>query len=477
MTIHSPLPDRFEPAFARDLIGPLDAQAASRIVAAGGDISLVIDAQGIIRDVAASGFPRASQGVIEAWLDQPWIEVVTEESRRKVEEMLRDAVGEGGVRWRELNHPTPQGGTIAMRYVAVKASDEGRIIAIGRDQRATAELQQRLVLAQQAMERDYAKMRDAESRYRLLFQSGKEAVIVVDAATRRIVEANPAASRLAEVDDGVLVGRAFVSLFEPATQDDALSALTMAMGEGQAESAAPVKIASRAFGLSASLYRQEKSAFFLVRLTPAEEAEGLTDAARDLLTLLERMPDAFVVADDDLNILAENAAFLRLTELASKEQARRHRLDEFLGRPDLDRNILFASVREHGAVRNFATVLRTRTGGEDNVEVSAVHAPDGERMLFGVSIRPSLREAALAPRVAGALPRPVEQLSRLVGRVTLKELVRESTDMVERLCIEAALELTGNNRASAAELLGLSRQSLYSKLHRYGLNDFAPESD
>jgi DNA-binding NtrC family response regulator len=65
----------------------------------------------------------------------------------------------------------------------------------------------------------------------------------------------------------------------------------------------------------------------------------------------------------------------------------------------------------------------------------------------------------------------VEQLTELVGRVPLKELVRESTDMIERLCIEAALELTDDNRASAAEMLGLSRQGLYSKLRRHGMGD------
>jgi DNA-binding NtrC family response regulator len=47
--------------------------------------------------------------------------------------------------------------------------------------------------------------------------------------------------------------------------------------------------------------------------------------------------------------------------------------------------------------------------------------------------------------------------------------------MIERLCIEAALELTRDNRASAAEMLGLSRQSLYVKLRRYGLTDAAGE--
>jgi DNA-binding NtrC family response regulator len=38
------------------------------------------------------------------------------------------------------------------------------------------------------------------------------------------------------------------------------------------------------------------------------------------------------------------------------------------------------------------------------------------------------------------------------------------------MCIEAALDLTHNNRASAAEMLGLSRQSLYVKLRRFGIS-------
>ncbi|NDC59850.1 MAG: transcriptional regulator PpsR, partial [Alphaproteobacteria bacterium] len=71
----------------------------------------------------------------------------------------------------------------------------------------------------------------------------------------------------------------------------------------------------------------------------------------------------------------------------------------------------------------------------------------------------------------------VEQLTELVGRVSLKEIVRETTDLIERLCIEAALNITGDNRASAAEVLGLSRQSLYSKLHRYGLGNLAVDQD
>ena len=56
-----------------------------------------------------------------------------------------------------------------------------------------------------------------------------------------------------------------------------------------------------------------------------------------------------------------------------------------------------------------------------------------------------------------------------------KDIVRETTDVIERLCIEAALGLTSNNRASAAEMLGVSRQSLYVKLRRFGIADPSDE--
>jgi DNA-binding NtrC family response regulator len=67
-------------------------------------------------------------------------------------------------------------------------------------------------------------------------------------------------------------------------------------------------------------------------------------------------------------------------------------------------------------------------------------------------------------------------MTELVGRVPLRDIVRETTDLIEELCIQAALELTGDNRAAAAEMLGLSRQSLYVKLKRFGVGDAVLEN-
>jgi DNA-binding NtrC family response regulator len=55
--------------------------------------------------------------------------------------------------------------------------------------------------------------------------------------------------------------------------------------------------------------------------------------------------------------------------------------------------------------------------------------------------------------------------------------VGETTAVVERVCIEAALKLTGDNRATAAKMLGLSRQSLYAKLRRYGLGGLGSDEE
>jgi transcriptional regulator PpsR len=133
--------------------------------------------------------------------------------------------------------------------------------------------------------------------------------------------------------------------------------------------------------------------------------------------------------------------------------------------------ILFANLRAHGAVRHFSTVVRGELGSTEDVEVAGVVLPGAGDPWYGLTIR-AVGWRPGRERLGGReLPRTVEHFIDLVGRVPLKNLVRETTDLIERLCIEAALELTHDNRAAAAEMLGLSRQGFYTKLRRYGLGD------
>ena len=102
---------------------------------------------------------------------------------------------------------------------------------------------------------------------------------------------------------------------------------------------------------------------------------------------------------------------------------------------------------------------------------AAVAVQSGLQRCLGFTIRDMGRRLSLDGRANKELPRSASQMTELVGRAPLRDIVRDTTDLVERLCIDAALQLTGDNRASAAELLGLSRQSLYIKLRRFGMSD------
>jgi DNA-binding NtrC family response regulator len=104
-----------------------------------------------------------------------------------------------------------------------------------------------------------------------------------------------------------------------------------------------------------------------------------------------------------------------------------------------------------------------------DVDLSAGTVLNGGEPSYGFAIRGINRRVAAPAAAPRAFPKSLEQIIELIGRVSLKDLVREATDVIERLSIEAALTMTGDNRASAAEVLGVSRQSLYVKMRRHGL--------
>jgi transcriptional regulator PpsR len=458
-------------------LGDLDATSAAELIAAAADIALIIDAKGVIRDVSLGDEDLQNEG-FESWLGTRWVDTVTVESRPKVEELLQDIKDNVPTRWRQVNHPSKNGSDIPMRYAALRVSDSGRIIAVGRDLRPMAALQQRLVDAQQSMEREYARLRHAETRYRLLFQIAAQPVVIVDANSLKIVEANPAASELLGKSIKRLTGRSFLDLFEPQSSKAVQAHLTKVRTTGRAEEiAAKLQNTDVETTIGASMFRQDAAAHFLIRFSAAGADAATPKAGNKLLSVVENLPDGFVVTDPNRNIVTTNPAFLDLAELTSEEQAIGESLDRWIGRPGVDLDTLIANIREHGSVRNFGTIIRGEYGAEEEIEISAVSVLTGEYPCYAFTIRSSGSRATATARPARELPHSVEQLTQLVGRVTLKELVRETTDVIERLCIEAALELTGDNRASAAEMLGLSRQSLYSKLRRFGITDIESDQD
>jgi transcriptional regulator PpsR len=454
-------------------LGDMDAEAASRLFTAAADVTLVMDEAGVIRDVAFGAEDLATAtGGRPAWLDRALFDAATDESRGKVTEMLAEAASHGASRWRHINLRVGETGNLPLLVSAGQAGEPPRTLVFGRDLRQLAALQQRLVEAQQAMEREYARLRQAETRYRLLFQMSAEPVLVLDAVTLRVIEANLAADRIFSAEPG------FLGAFAEADRPRIEALLAAVRAGGQAEDRqATLASSGRSVLVSASLLRQERSSLFLVRLSfPPADAPGSGRAQARLADFVESTPDAFVLTDAEGRILTANPAFLDLAQLANEGAAKGEALARFLGRQAVEMDVLLAQVRGRGPVRLFRTLLRGDHGTEAEVEVSATPVMDGSRSCFGFTIR-DVGPRPTVPDASPNLPAAAGQLTELVGRVPLKELVREATDVIEKLAIEAALELTKDNRASAAEVLGLSRQSLYVKLRRYGIGDLGPDEE
>lgn len=431
------------------------------------DITLHLDAAGVIREANLSDTIPESD--VDAWLGRPWGETVADVGGDKIKQMISDASSHGVSAFRQINQRFPSGREIPMEFATVRIGDDGGLIAVGRNLQAVAELQTRLVAAQQAMERDYWKFREVETRYRLLFDASNEAVLLIRASNLHIVEANPAAIRALGVTP---VGQDILSELAPQERDRFANMVEQVREHGKA----PAILLHLGQGrepwmVRASLMTGQPGPVLLVQLTPTDGRQIPVDQEPSLAieTLVERAPDGFVVTDADGKVLWANRAFLDLVQISTPRQVIGERIGRWLERPGADEKVLLSSVRKHGLVRLFSTTLHGELGMRTDVEISAAGSIESDPLYTCLIIR-DVSQRLPGPGAGGDLGAALEPLAEQIGKSSLRELVSKAVGTVERHYIESALELTNGNRKAAAELLGLSRQSLYTKLNRYGLD-------
>ena len=234
------------------------------------------------------------------WPGQTWSDIVTDDSRPKVKLLLEEAGSTAKARWRQLAHPAANG-DVPILYYAVRIKKD-RVLAIGRDMRAVAELQQRLVETQASMERDYSLLRHAETRYRVLFHTTPEPVLVIDAATENVVEANPAAVRLFGGTAGQVTSRNMLRGLD-ADSAQRLKSLASKVRNGQTVDDARIRLADGKDELALEVlpFRQSADLLFLLRFMHvgpgARVSPQLSPASLKLLEFIRRSTDGCVVVD------------------------------------------------------------------------------------------------------------------------------------------------------------------------------------
>ena len=318
------------------------------LITAASDVALLVNSgsDAVIHDVAF-GSDELALELGEKLRGRAWIDTVTPESRAKVQALLNDAAV-NAPRWRQINHPLVQGADLPILYTAVQLNGNGGIVVVGRSLRPMAKLQQQLVEAQQSMDREYLRLRQAETRHRLLFQLSSEAVLIVDATSQKIADANPVAQRMLAEGSKRRLGRSMLEGFDAASRQavESLLGAVLATGRAQEVPARSVGDKARDFFVSASLFREGRASFFLVRLVPvqADKTAGASVQHSRVLEVVEAAPDGFVVTDLVGRIQFANRAFLDCVQLATAEQLRDQPIERWLGRSGVDYSVLAAQL-------------------------------------------------------------------------------------------------------------------------------------
>lgn len=436
------------------------------------DVTLLLDMGGVIKEATVSSV-LSDEGV-DAWLGRPWGETVPDFVGDKVRRIVDDARESGISAFRQITQRFPSGRELPIEYTTVLLGGRAGMLAVGKSLQAVAELQSRLIAAQQTMERDYWKLREVETRYRLLFNSSSDAVLLVRATNLKVVEANPsaiAALGLGVTPDAVAGQDVLAAI--PADEREALTGLFQRVREQGKAPGALIHLGPERhpWMVRASLMKSDPEPLLLLQLMQAgvPKPAAPSPAMPALDDIVQGLPDGFAAIDREGLVVRANRAFADLVEMGAADSVVGKRLDRWLGRPGADLPALLAMLRSHGVVRLFTTGLHGELGSDAEVEVSAAGIPDGDSRFYGILLRDvgrRLRSADEPSLVNGFKDSIIEP----VGRMPLRQLIKATVDGVERHYVKAALERAGGNRTAASELLGLSRQSLYMKLSRYGLD-------
>ncbi len=442
------------------------------MVATSSDFGLVLDKGGIVRRVFIGGETLIGED-LRSWQGVEFVSTLTAESLPKFDLLLEGAKADQPPKWRQLNHLTDTDIDFPVAYAALPGSEPDTILLLGRDKRELMQLQQRLVQAQLTIEQDYERIRQVESRYRVLFETGTDALLIIAADTGKIIDANSASARLLQREPGELISRSLPTLIAP----ESLEVLSETLGlvrtkGGQKSVMLTLKADNRQIWLDALLFRSVSDTLILCRLRQQTATDSPDYPFNDaLMGLYQRAGDAVVFTDKEGMILHANPAFQSLANIAMIERLSNANFADFLGRPSVDLNVMTSNAEQAGRLSIYGTTIRTEFGSQIPVEISTTYLADQNPPGFAFLIRDVSRLEASRQSAGAVSSEAVEHVIELVGSTPLKELVRGTTDVVEKLCIETAIRLTNNNRAAAAEMLGLSRQSLYVKLRRYGLVD------
>lgn len=437
-------------------------ELAQTFVSLSSDIALVMDGSGVIQNVVQAGSDSLA-GASDDWVGRSWVDTATGETRSKVEQLLREVDATGIARKREINHPSGVGASVAVAYTAVRLGAQGPVLVVGRDLRSITAIQKRFLDAQQEMERGYWRARQAEARYRLLFQVATDAVMVVDALSLQVLEANHAASELFELKPDQIVGRQATFGFESHSRGAVTELLSAARSSGQ-PAEIRVRLAGKVTATSvlATPFRTEEAPRLLVRVRTIDMPGSSADLNATLARLVDGTSDGVVVTDPVGRILIANPAFLKLVGMSTEADVKGRPLMDWLGVSEQQFATVLQQVRRQGIARRIGSRLMSTNASVSDVEVSAALLTEGDQECIGFTIHFLPAQPYRHGQSMEQLMVAIESLTATMGTVTLPSLLHDSVALVRAHFARIALERCAHDPVLAASLLGVDVDTIRS---------------
>jgi transcriptional regulator PpsR len=452
----------------------IEPEFLGNILATSSDIAVMIDLKGSIKSVLVNQSEQY-YGDLSHWEGKNITKFLTMDSIPKLERAL-DKLNSGQTILHsiELNHQDNAKWQFPVRYNAHLVGQNDNILLLGRDLRSISETQQQLVKAQIAVEQSHEERKEYDAHYRSIFSTADEPIFVLDAKTGKIRQANPAACTLLGEDIDTLLAEPFGKFVGFKDKKDLADRMAMA---AMSKTTLKVIISHNGQDTEASLYtviyRASGQQVLLVRLNLEKNRANLNDPlSQNLIALYKNGTDGIVFTNASGVISYVNESFLELLNTAQGSEIVGRSLGDFLSKGQIDLAVMLENVQRVGQMRIYSTDLKNDFGLKTAVEVSMTKISSNTSKQVSFVIRETSRAeppGPMRPAIASNDNNP--SIAELVGSASLKEIVAETTDVIEKICIQTAVETTNNNKAAAAEMLGLSRQSLYVKLHKYGLVD------
>lgn len=441
----------------------------TNIISEFGDINIILDTRGKILQIKTPAGSILKN--LNSWINKNIYDFLTIESKEKLNFHLTSLsdLSQSSTKWFELNHISENTGEFPVKYKGFKAANKKNVILIGNDLSPVAEIQKKFVNSQLALEREYSRYRSFETKYKALIEFSEEPLFLLDGVTGKILNLNDSAAKSINEKRDKLVGKSLSKFFNFKNDNEFIELLKSDEIVKNYNSNKNIKSK-----FQSSIFRAENEVCIIVRLQKENEVKVKENELNNILNkFYDNTRYGIVFTDSFGTIKHVNDSFISLCKIENQQLLIERPFSDFLARGIIDMKVLIEATLENGSTMPFKTQLISNYDIKTEIEITSTKTSINfvDYICFLISHRPNESEPETENNINENVvsEKATKKIMKLVGSAPLKDLVADTSDIVEKICIETALKMTKNNRVATAEMLNLSRQSLYVKLRKYNL--------